>query len=101
MINFKRLNFIALSLIACILLSCKDVQNLEVNHEEVNHEEYTFEYKFNNKPKIFLKFWEGMYENEVYRVIDSLVADGVFERRYNSIDYFYIILYLFYILIII
>jgi hypothetical protein len=90
MINFKRLNFIALSLIASILLSCKDVQNLEVNHEEVNHEEYTFEYKFNNKPKIFLKFWEGMYENEVYRVIDSLVADGVFERRYNSIDYFYI-----------
>lgn len=82
----KKLNYLILAL---FLISCnrtenkedKDVQNQKNNFENVNE---SFEDDLENKPKFFLKYWEGMSYDDYIKVSQILAKEGVLEAYSNT-----------------
>mgnify|MGYP000415296739 CR=1 FL=1 len=73
--------------LVCILLllsACKEASN---NKEIDTVIQVEFEENLKNKPKFFLKFWEGMSEDDYKRVTKILVDENVLNGEYPVAKY--------------
>lgn len=78
-------NILFLLIIILTQSSCKKqdselIKNKTPDSLDIN----SFEYKYKNEPKYFLKFWKGMTEQEYDKVKNLLKKEGVIDFSYDS-----------------
>ncbi|MEY8847284.1 hypothetical protein AB9K26_00590 [Psychroserpens sp. XS_ASV72] len=79
-------------LILPFLQSCKNEKKNDIT-PKINNTQFkttisksTFEEKLKKEPKLFLKFWSGMTENEFQKVVNILNEEKVLLGNYNNIS---------------
>jgi len=70
--------------IGSILFSCnklvnkKEAEKLDI----LKTKQIEFEKKFENEPKLFLSFWDGMSEEEYKKVVNILIKENILKGEY-------------------
>lgn len=78
-------------LIVVIFISCNRQDNNIDNHEKVTDtiNRNSFEYKYKNEPKYFMKFWSGMSKDEFYKTKKQMKKEGLIDLSYERNGAFY------------
>lgn len=70
--------------ILILFAACKEVRNIK---DIEGAKEVEFQERLENKPKFFLKFWEGMSENDYKKVEKILVEENVLNGEWPLTKY--------------
>lgn len=85
--NIEILKLLSILFVIFTFLSCNEIKKSDpVILKSIEITE-TFEYKLNNEPKIFLKFWSGMNLEEYFKVCQILEDEGSLKKEYSHYLY--------------